>query len=81
MIEPVQEIQNQQRTKFANQNSDFAIIKRRLEELEFTFQKVQRQSLVFDELKTNQDKFQIDLRNQMVSMRSDNAVHIARINE
>jgi hypothetical protein len=81
MIEPVQEIQNQQRAKFANQNSDFAIVKRRLEELEFTFQKVQRQSLVFDELKTNQDKFQIDLRNQMVSMRSDNAVHIARINE
>ena len=63
MIEPVQEIQNQQRAKFANQNSDFAIVKRRLEELEFTFQKVQRQSLVFDELKTNQDKFQIDLRN------------------
>ena len=81
MIEPVQEIQNQQRAKFANQNSDFAIVKRRLEELEVTFQKVQRQSLVFDELKTNQDKFQIDLRNQMVSMRSDNAVHIARINE
>ena len=81
MIEPVQEIQNQQRAKFANQNSDFAIIKRRLEELEFTFQKVQRQSLVFDELKTNHDKFETDLRNQMVSMRSDNAVHIARINE
>ena len=40
MIEPVQEIQNQQRAKFANQNSDFAIVKRRLEELEFTFQKV-----------------------------------------
>lgn len=81
LIEPLSHKQSDINQSFVSQTSDFAILKRRVEELEFIFQKVQRQSATFDELKQGQDKFGVDIKNQVLNIRNELALNIDRINK
>ena len=81
IVEPLSSKQTDINQQFVGQNSDFAILKRRVEELEFIFQKVQRQSATFDELKQGQDKFGVDIKNQVLNIRNELALNIDRINK
>lgn len=55
-------------------------MKRRLEELEFVIQKVQRQSNQFDDHRHETDKFRAELRNQVNAIRNELNLNVGRIN-
>lgn len=81
LIDPFSKHQQDNFQRFIGQANDYEIIKRRVEELEFTFQKVQRQSNQFEELRNNQERFSRDLSNRIQLIRSEMGVHIDRINK
>mmetsp|Transcript_19384 Transcript_19384/g.29747 ORF Transcript_19384/g.29747 Transcript_19384/m.29747 type:complete len:94 (-) Transcript_19384:4563-4844(-) len=80
IVNPLQDRQKDIIDKFQTQNYDFNLLRRRFEELEFIMQKVQRQSNSFDEVKHGQDRFQNEIRNQVVSIRNELNNNINRIN-